>query len=73
MGPHAADLLVGQAGIGLADVDEGLAVADGKGVVGEHSRALAVPLLDGGDDDVERREGLLPLSPGLSALARLVE
>src|SRR5712691_6664438 len=70
---HGSDLFVGQARVGLSDVDELIAAAHGEGVVGEHSGSLAVALLNGSDDDVESRGGLLPLAPGPAALARLVE
>src|SRR4029077_20357969 len=70
---QGSDLLVGESGVSLADGDEFLSITNGEGVVGELSGALAVALLDGGDDDVEGRRGFFPLAPGTAAFARLVE
>ena len=53
-GGHGGDFLVGEAGVGFADVFQGLVgivgVADGEGVVAEDVGAAAVAVLDAGDD-----------------------
>src|ERR1051325_2510 len=60
---HAIDFRVRQARIGLADVHELLVAKYGEGVVGEHRAALAVSVLGGGDDAVERCQRLLVFQP----------
>src|SRR2546423_9382799 len=64
-----ADLDVGQAGIGFADVDEALVVTDGEGVIGEEAAAFAVAVFGEGDHDVERGQRTLELHPELAAPA----
>src|SRR5712672_331301 len=49
-----ANLDVGQARIGFANIDEPAIVAYGKGVVGKQAAALAVTVFGDGDDDIER-------------------
>src|SRR4051794_24972489 len=53
------DLRVGEAGVGLADVHEFIVTADREGDVGEDRAALAVAVLRGSDDAVERSQRLL--------------
>src|SRR5437763_16295668 len=64
-----ADLDVGQAGIGFADVDEALVVTDGEGVIGEEAATLAMAVFGEGDHDVEGGQRTLELHPELAATA----
>src|SRR6266566_1126258 len=64
---HFGDLSVGQSRVGLADVDQPVAVPNGKRVVAKHSDSLSVSVLDRGYDDIERREFALELEPRLTA------
>src|SRR5439155_26433729 len=45
---HLGDLLIGESGVGLADVEQPLAVADRERVVGQHAATLAMSPLDRG-------------------------
>ena len=60
---HLRDFGVGQTGVGLADILQAVAVPYRKGVVTEHSDALAMAVLDRGDDDVEGGQFALEFQP----------
>src|SRR5438445_3417762 len=60
---HLGDLFVRQPGVGLADVREALAVADGERVVGQDTAALAVSPFDRRHDHVQRAQRALHLEP----------
>ncbi len=62
---HLRDLGVGQAAVGLADVDEaiGRRVADGERVVAQDPVSLAMAHLHPDHDAVDRCQGLLHLQP----------
>ena len=62
---HLRDLGIAESGVGLADRYQPPAcvVANGEGVVGEDTVALAVADLDADDDAVDRRQGLFHLQP----------
>ena len=78
---HLGDLGVGQAAVGLADVDQfvALGVADRERVVGQDAVALAVPDLDADDAAIDRRERLLhleraqPRRPGAYDAVRVLD
>src|SRR6266404_5469042 len=65
-----ANLDVGQARIGFADVDQAAVVAHGKGVVGKQTTAFAVTVFGDSDDDIESGQRALELHPELAATAR---
>ena len=58
--------------IGLANIEELIAIADGESVVREDGVALAVTVFDGGDDDIESGIGLLQLEPIATTATRRV-
>ena len=62
---HLGDLGVGQAAVGLADVDQSVAVgvAHREGVVAQDPVALAVADLDADDDAIDGGQRLLHLQP----------
>src|SRR5258705_3404624 len=62
-GVHLADLLVGEAGVGLGEGDELALLPDAECVVGVEARALAVALLRVDEDGVERGRLDLSLPP----------
>src|SRR4051794_33965117 len=70
---HVRDLAIGESVIGLANVDELVAVVDGEGVIAENACALAVSELDRGDYYVEGGELTLHLEPGAAAASGSVE
>ena len=67
-GGQGGDFLVGEAGVGFANVFEGLVgivgVADGEGVIAEDVGAAAVTVFDAGDDYIQGGEFALELEPG---------
>ncbi len=68
------DLDVGDAAVGLADVEQlACGPANGKGVVGEELGAPAVAELRAGDDDVEGSELAFQLDPVQATAAGLVQ
>src|SRR3989440_6043772 len=67
---HLGDLLVGETGVRLADVEEALAVANRERVIGEDAAALAVSPLDRGHHHIEPAERPLHLEPLHAAPAR---
>src|SRR3989449_5269245 len=69
---HLGDLFVGEPGVGLADIQEALTVADREGVVREDPPTFAVSPFHGRDDDVERAQRTLHLEPFHATPARSV-
>src|SRR5450631_1733387 len=63
IGGEFADFGVGHPGIGFANVDEAIGIANGKSVVGEQTAAFAVAVFGSGDDDVQRGERTFELNP----------
>ena len=69
---HLGDLFVGQPGVGLADAQKALAVADRERVVGKHTAALAVSPFHRRHDHVQGAQRALHLEPFHAAPARSV-
>src|SRR4029079_8488668 len=67
---HLGDLLIGEARVGLSNVEEALPIADRERVIGEDTAAFSVAPLDRGDHYIERSEGPFHLQPFHSATAR---
>src|SRR5215475_9252773 len=53
------DLGIREAGVGFANVEELVAVANGERVVGEHFVTFSVAIFDSGDNDIQGGVGLL--------------
>src|SRR4029079_4247852 len=60
---HLGDLLIGEARVGLSNVEEALPIADRERVIGEDTAAFSVAPLDRGDHYIERSEGPFHLQP----------
>ncbi len=67
-----ADFGVRKAGIGFADVQECVSVADGESVIRKNFVAFSVTVFDGGDDDIQSGKGFFQLEPEAAAAAGCV-
>src|SRR3546814_17016664 len=72
---HLRDLGIGQAAVGLADVDQsvGRGIADGERVVAQDAVPLAMADLDAADHAIDGGQGLLHLEPAEAAPTRRVD
>ena len=64
-----ANLDIGEARVGFADIEQPAVVTDGKCVIGQEAAALAMTVFGDGDDDIERGERTFELHPKLAAAA----
>ena len=67
------DLGVGKSRISFPDIEQAIAFAHGKGIVGEHAVTFAMSIFHRRNDDVQRGEGLFQLEPEAAAASRGIE
>src|SRR5690348_12665089 len=70
---HVGDLFICESGIGFADIQQAIAVANREGVIAEHAHALAVPVFHRRDHNIECGQLALQLHPGLATPSGSVE